>query len=219
AVTLVRADVLPPEDMELDEKGRGSQGKNVNLLRGYTGNKGDEKRVRIHIEFLAKPIELLGDGKLTGVRMERTILQEDGSCVGIGEFFDVPCGLLVACIGTHGAPFDDVPFNERWNQFENDNGKIEDGLYAAGWAMRGASGTVATNHPDGVAVANHIAALTPDPAKAGPAGLDALLAERGARPVSFGEWKKIDEVETTAAQHGAPRRKFTAIDQMLSVLN
>ena len=219
AVTLVDPDVLPGEDTELVAKGRGSQQKNIDLMRGYAGNTGDEKPVRIHINFYAKPVEVLGDDAVTGLRMEKTIVEEDGSCHGTGEFFDVPCNLVVACIGTQGEPMEGVPFNEGWQQFENENGKIEDGLYAAGWAARGASGTVATNHPDGVAVAGHVAELTADPSKPGPDGFDALAAERGVRPVTFEEWKKIDEAEVAAAEHGAPRRKFTEVETMVGILD
>ena len=219
AVTLVDAGVLPPEDTEMESKGRGSQQKNIDLMRGYTGNSGDEKPVRVHINFYAKPVEVLGDDCVTGLKMEKTIVEDDGSCVGIGEFFEVPCSLVVACIGTQGIPMDGVPFNEGWQQFENDDGVIEEGLYAAGWAMRGASGTVATNHPDGVTVAGHIGALTPDPAKGGPDGFDALIASRDVRVVSFEDWKQIDEAEVAAATHGAPRRKFTEIDEMVALLD
>ena len=218
AVTLVDADVLPEEDIELVDKGRGSQQKNIDLMRTYTSNTGDEKPVRVHINFYAKPVEVLGGDAVTGLRMEKTVVNEDGSCVGIGEFFEVPCNLVVACIGTHGEPMDGVPFNEGWQQFENEDGFIEEGLYAAGWAMRGASGTVATNHPDGVKVADHIGALTPDPAKGGPDGFDALIADRNVRPVTFEEWKKIDEAEVAAATHGAPRRKFTEVETMVDIL-
>lgn len=219
AVTLVDPAVLPSESDELTEKGRGSQLKNVQFMREYAKNKGDEKPVRIHIGFYAMPVEILGEDYVTGIRMERTKLEPDGSCVGLGEFFEVPCNLVVACIGTWGNPLDDVPYDEKRRLFINEDGEIETGLYASGWARRGPTGTIATNHPDGVAVAKHIVALTPDDAKAGPEGLDALLAERGARPVSFEDWKVIEAAEEAAAEHGSPRRKFTDVEEMLSLLD
>lgn len=219
AVTLVDGSILPSEDEQLIEKGRGSQGKNIKFLREYAKNKGDEKPVRIHMRFYARPVEVQGDDFVKSIRMERTELKEDGSCVGIGEFFDVPCNLVVSCIGTWGNKIEDVPYDEKRRLFVNSEGEIEPGLYASGWAKRGPTGTVATNHPDGVAVAKHIAELTPDPAKAGPTGLDGLLAERGVRVVSFEDWKKIEAAEEESASHGAPRRKFTEIEEMLAVLD
>lgn len=219
AVTLVDADILPPEDEQLVDKGRGSQEKNVKFLREYAKNKGDEKPVRIHMRFFARPVEVEGGDFVKSIRMERTELKEDGSCVGIGEFFDVPCNLVVSCIGTWGNKLDDVPYDEKRRLFVNTEGKVEPGLYASGWAKRGPTGTVATNHPDGVEVAKHVAELTPDPSKAGPDGIDKLLAERSVRVVSFDDWKKIEAAEEAAASHGSPRRKFTEIEEMLAVLD
>jgi ferredoxin--NADP+ reductase len=39
------------------------------------------------------------------------------------------------------------------------------------------------------------------------------------RPVTFEDWKQIDEAEVAAATHGAPRRKFTEIDEMVDLLD
>jgi len=218
AVTLVDGNLLPDEDEQLIDKGRGSQEKNIKFLRDYSKNKGDEKSVRIHMQFYARPVEVSGHGSVESIRMERTELKDDGSCAGLGEFFEVPCSLVVSCIGTWGNSLDDIPYDEKRRIFVNSEGKIEPGLYASGWAKRGPTGTVATNHPDGVAVAKHVAELEPDSAKAGPAGLNSLLAERGVKVVSFEDWKKIEAAEEAAATHGAPRRKFTEVDEMLAVV-
>ncbi len=219
AIPLVDPAVLPPEDIDLTSKGRGNQEKNIALLRGYAVNTGDEKPVKIHIAFYAMPLEILGDdGRVTGIRMERTELLDDGSCVGTGETFDLPCNVVVSCIGTESTVLEGAPFDEKRNRFVNADGKIDDGLFASGWARRGPTGTIGTNHPDGVAVANMVMELTPDPAKTGPDALDALLNERGVRVVTFDDWKRLEAAEEEAASHGAPRRKFTSIDEMLDRL-
>jgi NADPH-dependent glutamate synthase beta subunit-like oxidoreductase len=218
AVTLVDPAVLPGEDVELEDKGRGSQEKNIGYLRQYALNRGDEKPVRIHLEFFAMPVAVLGEQRVTGIRMERTRLTDDGRVVPTGETFEVPCSLVVACIGTQSTPLDGVAYDERNQRFLNDDGRIEDGLYVAGWAKRGPSGTIATNFPDGNRVAEYCRELTPDPAKTGPEGLDRLLEDRGVRVVGFADWKRIEAAEEAAATHGAPRRKFTAIPDMIEAL-
>lgn len=219
AVTLVDPDVLPPEGTELIDKGRDSREKNIGYLRDYAKNTGDEKPVRIHMRFYAMPTEIQGTEHVTGIRMERTEVTEDGKTVGTGQMFDVPCDLVVTCIGTQSSGLPGVPYDEDRQRYISDGGKIEDGLYAAGWAKRGPTGTIATNHPDGVAVAGFIAEQTPDASKAGPNGLDALLAGRNVQVVSFEAWKQIEAAEDAAATDGAPRRKFTTINEMLSVLD
>ena len=219
AVTLVDPAVLPPEDADLVDKGRGSQEKNIGYLRDYAKNSGDEKPVRIHMRFYAMPIEIQGTDHVTAVRMEKTEITPEGKTVGTGQMFDVPCDLVVTCIGTQSTGMPGVAYDEDRQRYISDNGKIEDGLYAAGWAKRGPTGTIATNHPDGVSVAKFIAEQTADPSKAGPDGLDALLAERGVRVVSFEDWKRIEAAEDAAASDGAPRRKFTTVNEMLGVLD
>jgi len=218
-VPLVDPAVLPPEDVELSSTGRGNQEKNIALLRDYSKNSPDDKPVRIHLSFFAMPVAILGDNRVTGIRLERTELKEDGSCVGTGETFEVPCNVVVTCIGTDSTKLDGAAFDENRKRFVNEEGKIEDGLYASGWARRGPTGTIGTNSPDGAAVAGYVKELTPDPSKPGPDGLDKLLGERHVRVVTFDDWKKIDAAEEAAAAHGAPRRKFTTLEEMLGVLD
>ncbi|MBI1179855.1 MAG: pyridine nucleotide-disulfide oxidoreductase [Alphaproteobacteria bacterium] len=218
AVTLVDAALLPADDADLEDKGRGSQTKNIGYLRDYARNKGDEKPVRIHMEFFAMPVEILGGDQVSAIRMERTRLDDNGRVVPTGETFELPCNIVVACIGTQSTPLDNVAYDEKAQRFLNEDGRIEDGLYVAGWAKRGPSGTIATNFPDGNQVADFVKALTPDSFKQGPAGLDQLLADRGVRVVTFEDWKRIEAAEEAGATHGAPRRKFTTIPEMIKTL-
>ena len=51
--------------------------------------------------------------------------------------------------------------------------------------------------------------------KAGRPGLDALLASRDVVPVTFRDWRRIEEAEVAAALDGNPREKFTSIEAML----
>lgn len=219
AVPLVDSSVLPPEDAVPKDAARGSVRKNMELLRAYSQNKGDEKPVRIHLEFYARPVEVLGGTYVQALRLERTRPAEGGAVTGTGELFEFPCNVVVTCIGTRGTPLAGVPFDERSGRFVNVEGKIDEGLYCAGWAKRGPSGTIATNHPDGVTVASQLMRLSPDALKLGSSGLDALLRERAVRTVSFEEWRRLDALEVTAAAPGAPRQKFVSVEEMLQALD
>ena len=76
----------------------------------------------------------------------------------------------------------------------HEEGRISDlpGAYAVGWAKRGPSGVIPTNRADLLAVVklmvDELAAL-PEQHKAGPAGLDKLLADRGVRIVDTSAWQ------------------------------
>jgi ferredoxin--NADP+ reductase len=105
-------------------------------------------------------------------------------------------------------------------RFANAEGRILPGLYCAGWARRGPSGTIGTNKPDGFEIADKIAEdIGAGAAKAGRSGLTALLAERGVREVSFADWKQIERAEEANARSGSPREKFVTRQAMLDVLS
>lgn len=143
---------------------------------------------------------------------------KDGRAVGTGQFFEIPCRLVIAAIGYRSAKVPETPFDDREGIVKNADGRVEPGLYAVGWIKRGPSGVIGTNKPDGEACATQITTdLTPS-AKAGRNGLENLLRARKARPLSFADWQVIEKAEIANARPGAPRRKFPRVAEMLAVL-
>ena len=67
-----------------------------------------------------------------------------------------------------------VSYDERGTKFLNEGGRIQDRLYAVGWARRGPTGTIGTNRPDGYAVAESIAAAMPSGSSGGKPGSGGL---------------------------------------------
>jgi len=206
------ADFPPAEaDAALDP----GQRKSVALLRGFAESRSD-KPIEIVFDFFARPIAIEGDGRAERVIVERTALDGDGRAVGTGETYAVPAGLVVSCIGYRTPPIAGVPYDARAGRFANVEGRIAPGLYAVGWARRGPTGTIGTNRPDGFLIAEHLAEDLPQASgKPGRAGLDALLAARGADVVTFRDWQRIDKAEVERARTGAPREKFTSIETLL----
>ena len=151
------------------------------------------------------------------MRFERTKL-EDGRAAGTGEFYEIKCGLVIPAVGYRSDPVPGAPFDDKRGIVVSEDGRVGDGLYAVGWIKRGPTGVIATNRPDGVIVAEHVAADITEGSKPGRDGLMVLLKERGARPVSFEDWKAIEHAEIEAATPPAPRRKLTTIREMLAVL-
>ena len=192
--------------------------KSVGLLRGFADRGPDrDKPVRIVFDFFAQPVAIEGDGRVERVVVERTRLDPRGQAVPTGETYVVPAGLVVSCIGYRTPPIPGIPYDDRLGRFANEDGRVAPGLYAVGWARRGPTGTIGTNRPDGFLIVEHIAAdLGPGPSdKQGRPGLDRLLADRGADVVTFRDWKGIDLAEIAAARDGAPREKFTSLEDML----
>ena len=193
--------------------------KSVTLIRGFAAipeHTRADMAQEIEFDFFAAPKALLGEGKVTGVEVERTRV-EAGRAVGTGETYTLPASLVVACIGYQTSPIAGVPFDQRAGRFANDEGRILPGLYCVGWARRGPSGTIGTNRPDGFGVVEKIAEdIGSGAGKAGREGFDKLAEARGLDVVTFRDWKKIEAAETQAARDGAPREKFVDVASMIA---
>jgi ferredoxin--NADP+ reductase len=214
AVPAVDLADFPPElDDALLEPG---QRKSVTHLRSFAGLAADKSKT-IVFDFFARPVRLEGEGKVERLIVEKTMLDGKGGAVGTGETYEIPCGLVVTCIGYKTPPIEGVAYEEDRGRFANAGGVIGGGLYCVGWARRGPTGTIGTNRPDGYEVAEKIAAdLGPGGGrKEGRAGLDALLAARNVDIVTFRDWQRIEAAEAARARSGSPREKFIAIADML----
>ncbi len=217
-VSLVEAGQLPEAVGELeDDRDRRLKEKNLATLKEFAACGPGDKPKRVHFAFYAAPVEILGGDRVEGLRLERTRV-EQGRAVGTGETFEIACGLVVAAIGYRSQPIDEAPFDSRAGIVVNNDGRVAEGLYAVGWIKRGPTGVIGTNRIDGLAAADQIVADIPQGAKPGRDAFEALLKERGLRPVSFAEWRKIDALEIASAPPGAPRRKLATVAEMLAAL-
>ena len=195
------------------------QRKSVTHLRSFAGIPEAfraDKPVEIEFDFFASPKAILGEGRVSGVAVERTQLDANGRASGTGETYVVPASLVITCIGYKSSPIPGVPFEESAGRFANVEGRILPGLYCVGWARRGPSGTIGTNRPDGFSVVERIAEdIGIGSGKQGRPGFDALAAERKLDVVTFRDWKKIEEAEQARAREGAPREKFVDVAEMI----
>ncbi len=219
SVPVVDAGQLPADAGELPDREKRLKEKNLETLRQFSERKPDELPKRVHFGFYASPVEILGGDRVEGLRLERTRV-ENGRAVGTGEFFEIECGLVVAAIGYLADPFEGAPYDEKGGIIPNDDGRVDDGLYVAGWIKRGPTGVISSNRPDGAAVASHIQQdFSADGSKPGRTGLENLLKERNVRAVSYADWKKIEAAEIENAEGDHPRKKFVTIQDMLDVLD
>lgn len=223
SISLVDSAILPdvaPDDME--DRAKRLAEKNLDTMRAFTNRDPNQFEKRVHFEFYASPVEILGGDKVTGIRMERTQVV-DGRAMGTGEMFDVPCGLVVAAIGYRAEPIEGLPYDENQGIIPNDRGRIDHGMYAVGWIKRGPSGVISSSRPDAAQVIEHISTdfsdLGGSGSKLGRSGLIALLKDRNIRAVSFADWKALEDAELARATHPSPRQKFTDVDDMIEHLD
>jgi ferredoxin--NADP+ reductase len=216
ATPLVRGEDFPPA--EADAALETGQRRVVEVLRKFAAAGPDAaKPVTVSLDFFHRPVRVLGEGRVTGLEVMRTRLDDAGQAVDTGETHVIPCGLVVAAIGYRTTPIPGVPFDERAGRFVNVDGAIAPGLWCVGWARRGPSGTIGTNRQDGFSLVERIAATTPAGGKAGRDGLDALLKARNVVVASFADWQRIDALEVARARAGAPREKIVELDELRSV--
>ena len=216
---VVDAAQLPIElPVDLSERDRRLKEKNLSNFREFSTFNPLSKSKRVHFQFYANPVEILGAESVEGLKLERTQVI-DKHATGTGEFFEIACGLVVYAIGYAAEPMDGVRFDARTGTVANTGGRIDDGLYAVGWIKRGPTGVIGTNKHDGDAIATQICMDVPTGKKPGREALEKLFRKHGVRAVSYAEWQKIDSVEIGAAPPGAPRKKFVTVDEMLKVLS
>lgn len=217
--TRVDASQLPdalPNGMA-DEQ-RKLAGKNLEVLRAYAMRGAQAERpLRIHFVFNAAPVAILGESRARELVLERTRVEPGIAASGAGTF-NIPADAVISAIGYRSTPFPGLPFDGMRGIVANEQGRVEPGVYTAGWCKRGPQGVVPANRADSLAVAELILADLAARAakdKSGGTMIDSLLAARGAQPVDFAGWQKINAAEVAAGQ-GRPREKLIRIEELLA---
>ncbi|MEU9037643.1 FAD-dependent oxidoreductase [Streptomyces sp. NPDC048352] len=180
--------------------------RNLEVLRGWAGSRPDTAggAREILLRFYLRPVEVLGgpDGRVRGMRFERTAPDGRGGVTGTGAYEDVEAQLVLRSVGYLGVPLPGLPFDAATGTVPHAAGRVvregraSVGEYVAGWIKRGPTGVIGTNRPcaketvssllqDAGALARR--ELPDDP-------LEALRAA-GLRPVEWPGWLSIEAAE------------------------
>jgi len=229
--------VVYPEDFEFDEGSMAAihssnQTKQVvKTLTDWTLKDPSELTAsrRIHLHFLHRPVAVLGEDRVTGLRTERTVLTGDGSVAGTGQMHDWPVQAVYRAVGYFGSPLPGLPFDDVAGVIPNHEGRVVDaagepipGVYATGWIKRGPVGLIGHTKSDASETIRHLVADAPTLARAperDPDAVVAFLAERGVEPVTWEGWTLLDAYERElGAPHGRERIKVVPREEMLAVM-
>jgi ferredoxin--NADP+ reductase len=235
--------IVKPEDLELDAVSQAELAadrttqRNLETLREFAERGPTGKPRRIYFHFLRSPVEITGEDRVTGLRMEKNILvAKEGGYIaseGTGEFEELAIGLIFRAIGYRSVPIPGVPFYERWGLIPNEKGRVTatykgeivPGEYVVGWAKRGPTGIIGTNKPDAVETVNlmleDVPNLTPvPPEKAKASAVVDLLKARGVEYITFADWQILDKIEIERGQaQGRLRLKITDVEEMLNTVH
>ena len=110
----------------------------------------------VTFRFCASPTQVLGSGKVEGIRLARNELMGDGGrvrAVQRAERVDIECGLVVSAVGFRGRRMPGLPFDDERAIIPNVKGRVTAqcglqqvrGAYVTGWIKRGPSGVIGTN--------------------------------------------------------------------------
>ncbi|KAA1399227.1 FAD-dependent oxidoreductase [Aeromicrobium ginsengisoli] len=205
----------PVEDVMIGQK--------LSALRAAVARPAREGNRRIVFRFATSPVELLGDDRVTGVRVCRNELVTDDGIVRpvpTDDVMTIETGLVLRSIGYRGVPVAGVPFDEETGTIPHAGGRVNGsaGTYVVGWIKRGPTGFIGTNKTCAQETVEHLiadfnAGLLADPSRD---GFAAFVRSRVPDHVDVRGWRAIDRAERLdGARQGRPRRKLTRVGDLL----
>jgi ferredoxin/flavodoxin---NADP+ reductase len=192
------------------------------VLQEFAAREPEGKPKRVVFRFFRSPVAILGEERVEGVELVRNELDANERAMPTAERETLPCGLVFRSVGYQGVELPGVPFDPASGTIPNEGGRVESGVYCAGWIKRGPTGVIGTNKKDAAETVERLledaaaGLLEPKP-DASAAAVDALLAARGVDIVEYDGWMAIDEAERSAGEKvGRPRVKLCTWDALLA---
>ncbi|MGV9415909.1 pyridine nucleotide-disulfide oxidoreductase, partial [Nocardia sp. NPDC003693] len=188
---------------------------------------------KLFLHFFENPAEILGDadGKVIGLRTERTALDGTGNVKGTGEFKDFDVTAIYRAVGYLSQNIPSLPFDDQAGTVPNEAGRVlgnedADGAeryvpqtYVTGWIKRGPVGLIGHTKGD----ANEtIACLLDDVANFVPApkpeleAVTEFLEGKGIPFTTWAGWYRLDAHERALGEpEGRERVKVVEREDML----
>jgi ferredoxin--NADP+ reductase len=202
------ADVLVnPADLVLDEASaelvanEPAVRRNIEVLQEWADRIPAGRDRRVHLRFRQRPVEVLGETSVTGLRLESTAAQDGGLTLDVG--------MVLRAVGYRGLPTPGLPFDAERGVIPSAAGRVLDGAavlvgeYTAGWIKRGPTGVIGTNKSDAsetvASLLEDAPGLPPAPER-DPDAVLTLLASRGVDVVTWDGWTSIEAAEAALGQ-------------------
>ena len=186
---------------------------------------------RIHLHMMQAPVAVLGEEHVEGIRMERQRFIGDGRVEGTGETIDYPVQAVYSAVGYFGSPVPGAPFDPNSGVVPNAEGRVigddgapVSGMYATGWAKRGAVGLIGSTKSDARETIAHLVEDAENGelhATTDALGWDAtreLLESLGVRYTTWEGWELLEEYEKAlGVPEGRERIKVVDRETMTAV--
>ncbi|ALP51194.1 FAD-dependent oxidoreductase [Corynebacterium glutamicum] len=228
--------VVDPEDIDYDgaseEARRASKSQDLvcQILEQYAIREPKDAPHTLQIHLFENPVEVLQkDGKVVGLRTERTALDGNGGVNGTGEFKDWPVQAVYRAVGYKSDPIDGVPFDGNKHVIPNDGGHVltapgaepVPGLYATGWIKRGPIGLIGNTKSDAkettdILIKDAVTGVLEAPKHQGEEAIIELLDSRNIPFTTWEGWYKLDAAERALGEaEGRERKKIVDWEEMV----
>ncbi len=227
--------IVYDEDFQYDEGSQNAIDSNnqirvmVKTLEDLRENPQETEERRLHLHFFATPSEILGeDGKVIGLRVEKTKLDGSGNVTNTGEMVEYPVQAVYRAVGYFGSPLDEIPFDSKYGVIKNDQGRVLDdqgnqipGTYCTGWIKRGPVGLIGHTKADAIETISHVIADRASwwqPNEPAEQAIVATLQARGVDFIQWENWLNIDTAEKNLGEAlGRERLKLHNRAEMLTI--
>jgi ferredoxin--NADP+ reductase len=227
--------IVYPDDFQFDDGSQKALDSNnqirvmVKTLQDLKDNPQETQERRLHLHFFHSPLEVIGEnGKVSGIRFERTKLDGTGNVVGTGEVVEYPIQAVYRAVGYFGSELDQIPFDAKSGVVSNDEGRVLDssgkhiqGVYCTGWIKRGPVGLIGHTKADAIETIGHLIedrATWWSPEIPGEDAIVQTLVDRGVNFMDWSHWLKVDAEERRLGQSdGRERIKLFDRGEILKV--
>ncbi|MET9953951.1 FAD-dependent oxidoreductase [Streptomyces sp. NPDC006339] len=227
--------IVNPEDIDYDEGSIAERRKNkqtdmvAKTLENWAIRDIGDRPHKLFLHFFESPVEILGeDGKVVGLRTERTRLDGTGNVTGTGETTDWDVQAVYRAVGYLSDELPKLPWDTVTGTVPDEGGRvIEEGgapmpsTYVTGWIRRGPVGLI--GHTKGDAnetVANLLddhangRLLTPESPQED--AVVSFLEGKGITYTTWEGWYKLDAAEKALGEpQGRERVKIVEREDML----
>lgn len=228
---LVDTGDLPTNQVQLFDDIDWQARRKVDTLKRLVDKDNANAPKRIVLKFLSSPLEIIGEDKVSQMKVVRNSLQgenlESLKAVATEEEETIEAGLILRAIGYRGNALDTLPFDERRGVIANSGGRIVQGeepvvgAYVTGWIKRGPRGVIGSNKK---CARDTVSCLLEDfrsgRLSSGHCQRDEVakkLEEKKAGLVTMQGWNKVDQQERLAGRNqDRPRVKQTEWSQLLT---
>ncbi|MGV9482733.1 pyridine nucleotide-disulfide oxidoreductase, partial [Gordonia aichiensis] len=147
--------IVDPEDIDYDEGSEAARRNSkqvdmvANTLEQWAIRDQGNRPHKLFLHFFESPAEVIGeDGKVVGLKTERTQLDGTGNVKGTGEFKQWDVQAIYRAVGYRSGEVADIPFDEDTGTVPHTAGRVLadggplPGVYVTGWIKRGPVGLI-----------------------------------------------------------------------------